>query len=209
MLMVIDYGVGNVGSIRNMIRYLGGEAISTKDPAELEGASGIILPGVGKFGRGMKHLREGGWIDALNRCVIERQIPILGICLGMQLMTRGSEESPGVEGLGWLAADTVRFQFEAEDRLRVPHMGWNIVKPSKNSRLLDDDGEEKRFYFVHSYHVVCDQDEDVAGTTFYVRRFISAIQRGNLFGFQPHPEKSHRFGMDVFRKFIAMSDPTC
>jgi glutamine amidotransferase len=209
MLMVIDYGVGNVGSIRNMIRHVGREAITVKDPAELEGASGIILPGVGKFGRGMKHLSEGGWIDALNRCVIEQQVPTLGICLGMQLMTRGSEESPGVKGLGWVAADTLRFQFEAEDRLRVPHMGWNIVKPVAGSSLMDDDYEEKRFYFVHSYHVVCDQDEDVAGTTFYGRRFVSAIQRGNLFGFQPHPEKSHRFGMDVFRKFIAMSEPTC
>jgi len=206
--MIVNYGIGNLGSIRNMIHYVGGKAHIASDPSDIKNATGIILPGVGSFGRGMDLLRKGGWIDALNSKTLHDKVPTLGICLGMQLMGRRSEESPEVEGLCWIEADVVRFCCGENERLRIPHMGWNIIKPEPNSDLIGDD-EEKRFYFVHSYHVVCDQESDIAGTTFYGQTFVSAIQHDNIFGLQPHPEKSHRFGMDVFRKFLNMVAETC
>jgi len=209
MLTIVDYGVGNVGSIKNMIKHVGGDAIVARAPEDLEHATQIVLPGVGNFGHAMDLLNDGGWSAALTSCALQKRIPTLGICLGMQLMTRGSEESPGVEGLSWIEADTVRFDDARDRRLKIPHMGWNVVTPRQNSLLLDQSGQESRFYFVHSYHVRCDRDEDIAGTTIHGRLFTSCIQRRNLFGFQPHPEKSHKFGMSVFRKFVEIGKKRC
>ncbi len=209
MLMIIDYGIGNLGSIKNMIQHVGADAYITNEPSQLKNATGIILPGVGSFGRGMDLLHKGNWIDALNSRTLQGGVPTLGICLGMQLMARQSEESTGIEGLGWLEADVVRFQCGKEDRLRVPHMGWNTVKPRPHSALIENDGVEKRFYFVHSYHVICDYETDIAGTTSYGQTFVSSVQHGNIFGIQPHPEKSHRFGMNVFKKFLGMTAKSC
>ena len=202
MIYIIDYGMGNVGSILNMIKYVGGEATITDNPKTLESATGIILPGVGAFERGMKNLQEYGWIDYLNEAALSKKIPTLGICLGMQLMTRSSQESPNIKGLGWFSADTIKFNFDDSKKFKIPHMGWNTIKPTKNSVLLKKTKAELRFYFVHSYHVVCESKDDIEALTNYGLDFVSAIGKENIFGLQPHPEKSHKFGMEIFKKFI-------
>ena len=202
MIYIIDYGMGNVGSILNMIKYVGGEATITDNPKTLKFATGIILPGVGAFGRGMKNLHEYGWIEYLNEAALSKKIPTLGICLGMQLMTRSSQESPNIKGLGWFSADTIKFNFDDSKKFKIPHMGWNTIKPTKNSVLLKKTKAELRFYFVHSYHVVCESKDDIEALTNYGIDFVSAIGRENIFGLQPHPEKSHKFGMEIFKKFI-------
>jgi glutamine amidotransferase len=202
MIAIIDYDMGNVGSIANMLRKIGVESIITADPAVIEAADKLILPGVGAFDTGMTNLARSGLMPVLHRRA-ERGTPVLGICLGMELLTRGSEE--GVcPGLGWIAGRTVRFAFPAgADKLNVPHMGWNSVRPSSTSTLLRDMPDDARFYFVHSYHVACDSEADVAGRTHYGYDFASIVERGNVMGTQFHPEKSHRFGMALLRNFVA------
>jgi glutamine amidotransferase len=203
MIAIVDYDMGNVGSIANMLRKLGVESVITSDPAQLEVAEKLILPGVGAFDTGMTNLDRSGLIPVLNRKV-EQGTPVLGICLGMELLTRGSQE--GVcPGLGWIDGETVRFKFENGQKLNVPHMGWNSVQPSTPSVLLRDLPADARFYFVHSFHVVCDSADDVAGRTSYGYDFASVVERGNVFGTQFHPEKSHRFGMGLLRNFAAIA----
>lgn len=203
MIAIIDYGLGNLGSIINMCKKLGAPATLCTEPSSLHTARKLILPGVGAFGLGMKNLRERGFVAPLEELVLAKRIPILGICLGMQLMTRTSEEGGGA-GLGWFAARTVRFRFQGEQakRLKIPHMGWNRIHPAKPSTLFTDMFDEPRFYFVHSYHVVCDDESEVLARTHYGYDFVSAIERDNIFGIQSHPEKSHKFGMRLMRNFI-------
>lgn len=204
MIIVIDYGMGNLGSIVNMGRKAGGSFTVSGDPAVIAQADKLILPGVGAFDNGMARLRERGLIPVLNHLVLERKVPILGICLGVQLFTRRSEEGV-LPGLGWIAGDTIRFQFAAGPaQLKVPHMGWNHIEPARPDPLLRDLPPEPRFYFVHSYHLVCDEPADVLAWTQYGRRFASAVQRGNIWGTQFHPEKSHKFGLALLKNFIAL-----
>lgn len=205
MICIIDYGMGNVGSILNMIKYIGGEAKITDDPNSLDTATGIILPGVGAFGRGMRNLVKYKWIEPLNQAVINEKIPTLGICLGMQLMTRCSEESPNIKGLGWFPADTIKFNFINQKQTKIPHMGWNTFYPVKDSKLFQTYEQEQRFYFVHSYHVICDNKKDIGAKTKYGSNFVSAIEKNNIFGLQPHPEKSHKFGMRLFSNFLNLT----
>lgn len=201
MIVVIDYGLGNPASVRNMLRKAGVDAMVTADPAIIAGAAKLILPGVGAFDHGMQNLEERGLIPVLNEAVRDRKVPFLGICLGMQLMSRGSEE--GVRpGLGWLAADTVRFAFPGDSDLRVPHMGWNIVTPRADTFLSRGLADEARFYFVHSYHVRCDDPADVTLVASYGDDVVAATVRGNVAGTQFHPEKSHKFGLALLRRFI-------
>lgn len=201
MIVVIDYGLGNPASVRNMLRKAGADAIVTAEATAIAGASKLILPGVGAFDHGMQNLVDRGLIPVLNEAVLGRQVPFLGICLGMQLMSRGSEE--GVRpGLGWLAADTVRFEFPPGADFRVPHMGWNTVSTRSDtflSRSLEDDA---RFYFVHSYHVRCDNAADVTMVSDYGGDVVAATLKGNVAGTQFHPEKSHKFGLALMRRFI-------
>jgi imidazole glycerol-phosphate synthase subunit HisH len=204
MMVIIDYGMGNVGSIANMLKKIGAKAVVASDVSRIENARGLILPGVGAFDSGMRNLRDSGLIDVLTRKVTLEKVPVLGICLGMQLMTRSSEEGTSA-GLGWIDAETVRFRFGAEDKtLRIPHMGWNTVLPVSESTLFDNTGDEQRFYFVHSYHVVCDDEADVAAKTHYGYDFVSALQKENIMGVQFHPEKSHRFGMKLLMNFAGI-----
>lgn len=204
MTTVIDYGMGNLGSIVNMGRKAGGSFTVSADPAVIAQADKLILPGVGSFDHGMTKLRERGLIPVLNQQVLERKIPILGICLGVQLFTRGSEEGV-LPGLGWIAGDTIRFKRAVEpSTLKVPHMGWNFIEPAKADPLLRDLPPEPRFYFVHSYHLVCDDATDVLTWTQYGQRFASAVQRGNIWGTQFHPEKSHKFGLALLKNFLAL-----
>jgi glutamine amidotransferase len=204
MITVIDYGMGNLGSIVNMGKKAGGQFQISGDPAVIAQAGKLILPGVGAFDQGMTNLRERGLIRVLNECVLERRVPILGICLGVQLFTRRSEEGQ-LPGLGWIAGDTIRFQWPgATPQLKVPHMGWNSVEPAKPDPVLADLPPEPRFYFVHSYHLRCDDPADVLTWTTYGHRFASAVQHGNVRGTQFHPEKSHKFGLALLRNFIAL-----
>jgi glutamine amidotransferase len=201
MITIVDYGVGNLGSIVNMLKKAGAKAQASSDPNDLRQAEKLILPGVGAFDAGMKKLNETGLVPVLNELVLDKKVPVIGLCLGMQLMTKRSEE--GTEaGLGWIDAETVRFKFGAENaHLKVPHMGWNTLDICRPHPLVADLGAEPRFYFVHSYHIVCANETDVVANTDYGYPFAAIISRGNILGAQFHPEKSHRFGMQLLRNF--------
>lgn len=199
---IVDYGMGNVGSIRNMLRKVGALPRVASTPDDLVGAAKIVLPGVGAFDQGMDRLEAGGFRRVLDHLVLEQKVPILGVCLGMQLFTRSSEEG-SKPGLGWVAADTLRFRRDRlPTNLRIPHMGWNTVTVRKPSPLFDGLVGEQRFYFLHAYHVVCEDVSDVLTETEHGYPFVSAFSRGNIIGAQFHPEKSHRFGMAFFRRFV-------
>lgn len=199
---VIDYGVNNVGSVVNALRRAGVLPVVVKDEAGVRAASALVLPGVGAFDTGVKNLRELGMFDAIKDRVANEKVPLMGICLGMQLLSKGSEEGT-LEGLGLVPATTRRFAFEGENKkLKVPHMGWNETRCTDADffqGLLDD---ETRFYYVHSYHVVCEEPADVAAKCHYGIDFTAAVHRGHVFGTQFHPEKSHRFGVRTLGNYV-------
>jgi glutamine amidotransferase len=200
VITVVDYGVGNIGAIINMADYLGIDAETSSDPDRIRKASKLILPGVGAFDKAMLTLQNRGLIDPLNDAALKRQIPVLGICLGMQLLARRSDE--GVQaGLGWVAADVLRISLPPESPLKVPHIGWLEVKPARKSALFDSAVRGERFYFDHGYYVQCDSPQDVAATIDYGSEICCAVNSGNVSGVQFHPEKSHRFGMRVLEAF--------
>lgn len=203
MINIIDYGVGNLTSILNMVKKVGYRNVRISgDTGAIRDADKLILPGVGNFDFGMQQLRKSGLVDMLNKEVLENRKMILGICLGAQLLTRSSEEGKE-KGLGWIGAETVRFDVsKIGDKLKVPHMGWSDIAVEKESKLFKDMYEEPRFYFVHSYHIVCDHPEDVVATAAHGYRFTAGIERGNILGMQFHPEKSHKFGMKLLENFI-------
>jgi len=202
-ITVVDYGVGNLGAIPNMLKRLGATARITDRASEIERAQKLILPGVGAFDTAMSNLRSLDLIDTLGH-VRDRGLPILGLCLGMQLLARSSEEG-SLAGFGWIPADVVRFRLDESDRsLHVPMMGWNYVRVIRPHGLVANLDEDPRFYFAHSYHLVCDNAEDVVALTTYGYDFPSVVQRGNVMGAQFHPEKSHRFGMKIFENFLAL-----
>lgn len=199
MIAIVDYGVGNVGSILNMMRKGGADAHVISRADEIERANKIILPGVGAFDNGMRSLRERGFVPALDLKVKEQGTPILGICLGMQLFGKRSEEGTE-QGMAWLDAESVRFRFsDSSPRLKVPHMGWNSVQPS--SAQVNGFENGARFYFVHSYHLVCGNPGDVWATTRYGYDFVAAVKRNNIWGVQFHPEKSHKYGLRLLQHF--------
>ncbi len=202
MLAIVDYGLGNLGSIANMAARLGAQPVVSSDPDVLRRAERLVLPGVGAFDRGMQNLRERGLADVLTEKALVERVPVLGLCLGMQLLTRGSEEG-SERGLGWLDADTVRFRFAGNGgALKVPHMGWNEVALRRPHYLFQDGDAEFRYYFAHSFHVVPSDPELVVGETTYGYPFASIVGRDNIVGAQFHPEKSHRHGMALLRSFI-------
>jgi glutamine amidotransferase len=201
MITVIDYGIGNLGSICNMLKKIGAETVVASDPLAVSRASKLILPGVGAFDAGMQRLAESGLIPALQTAAIERQVPLLGICLGMQLLTRRSEE--GVcNGLGFIDAETVRFRAEEIEGRKIPHMGWSEVRENKKGALTNGIQQDERYYFVHSYYVKCVNRGDVLLTAEYGHEFDAAFLHKNIMGVQFHPEKSHKFGMRLFRNFV-------
>ena len=199
MITIVDYNMGNLGSIANMLKKLGvaGEITAAHD--RIASATKLILPGVGAFDAGMENLERAGLIPLLNRRVLDAHVPVLGICMGMQLMTQCSSEGQR-RGLGWIDAEAVRFQ-PTDAGLKVPHMGWNRVAPLREAALIDALPEEPRFYFVHSYYIRCRNEDDALLSTTYGTPFHSAFNRGNVWGVQFHPEKSHKFGMRLLRNF--------
>lgn len=200
-IVVPDLQIGNMASVANVVRKSGGRAEIITDPAELEGDCKIILAGVGSFDAAMATAVAQGWPEALDDAVRKRGAPILGICLGMQLMCESSEEG-NRPGLGWIAADVKRFRLPPESGLKSPHMGWNTLQVVRPNPFIPSDAGEQRFYFVHSYYVACRQAEDVVATATHGEEFTAAFGRDNVFGVQFHPEKSHRFGMTLIKKFV-------
>lgn len=203
MIVILDYGVGNSGSIQNMIRRIGGESVITSNEDSIASASGFVLPGVGSFDRGMSKLLSSGFLDCLESRVM-RGVPILGICLGMQMFFNGSDEGD-LSGLGWISGYVKKFEVTKNDdhkNMKVPHMGWNLVRPKMTQSLFKGLEKEARFYFVHSYYVTCNSKENVLGTTEYGHEFVSSVCKENIFGVQFHPEKSHHFGMSLFKNFL-------
>lgn len=195
--------IGNLAAVANMVRKCGGEAVITSNPQDLYRSQRVILAGVGAFDAGMRVLEEGGWLQPLHDLVQHGQTPVLGICLGMQLMCQRSDEGV-LPGLGWFDAEVKRIIPPAGLGLKVPHMGWNTLNIRNANALLSPTADEQRFYFVHTYHVVCDATDEVVATTPYGDDLTAAIGRGNLYGMQFHPEKSHRFGMTLMQNFLKL-----
>lgn len=201
MIIVVDYGVGNIASVLNMLKRVGATAKASNSREDIERADKLILPGVGAFDAGMQTLRSSGLIDVLNEQVLDKRKPVVGVCLGSQMLGNGSEE--GREpGLGWIDMDIVRF--EKRDGRKVPHMGWNEVAPQLKHPILTGIDEQSRFYFVHSYYMLPRHAGNTLLTANYDQQFTAAVVKDNIFGFQFHPEKSHKFGMQLFKNFVEL-----
>jgi glutamine amidotransferase len=203
MITIVDYGLGNLGSIFNMFKKLNAKSEIVSDPDKIAKSTKILLPGVGAFDAAMQKINEKGLLEVLNKKATVEKVPFLGICLGMQLLTEGSEEGI-LTGLCFLKGQTKKFSFD-EGSLKIPHMGWNVVNLKNDSPLTKGmETEEQRFYFVHSYYVKCTNPANVIGQTHYGFDFDCAIQNDNVFGVQFHPEKSHRFGMKLLKNFAEL-----
>ena len=200
MITIVNYGMGNLGSVQNMCKRIGVPSEITGDPDVIAKSSKLLLPGVGAFDAAMQKIADSGLRTILDKKVLEEKIPVLGICLGMQLLTDSSEEGM-LPGLGWIPAKTLKFKFPPDSKLKIPHMGWNYVFSKRQSPLTNDLPEEPRFYFVHSYFVKCDDEQDVLTLTPYGSEFHSIIQKDNVYGAQFHPEKSHKYGMKLLANF--------
>ena len=198
-IVVVDYDMGNVGSIVNMLKKIGHAATVSSDPAVISTADRLILPGVGSFDAGMANMRARGLVDVLHDKVVVQKTPVLGICLGMQLLGDGSHEGTAT-GLGWIPAESLKLSSES---LRVPHMGWNELAITQPHWLFEGEPADMRFYFVHSYHVVCKDPAHQLATARYGIDVVAAIAREHILGVQFHPEKSHRFGMQLLRNFAS------
>lgn len=201
--VIIDYGMGNLFSVQKKLKRLGVTPIITSDSDTILSAEKIVLPGVGHFAKAMGNLNKLDLIDTLNRAVLENKIPILGICLGMQIMCNHSEEG-NVKGFGWIDAEVVKFKIEDTLKHKVPHMGWNTITNSKPSKLMHSIPDESEFYFVHSYHMQVNEKSALLNQTDYEYIFDSAIEKDNIFGVQYHPEKSHDIGEQLFKNFVEL-----
>lgn len=200
MTGIIDYGLGNLGSIYNMLDVIGEDPIITDNPKKLHECDRLILPGVGSFDAGMKNLEEKDLSNCLKKEVSEGK-SILGICLGMQLLGRKSEEGSSL-GLGFIPFDTVKFSFDKTLKLKIPHMGWDIVTFTQENKLLSEIDGRQRYYFVHSYHAKCDSERNVLMRCEYGYEFAASVVNENVYGVQFHPEKSHDFGMRLLKNFV-------
>lgn len=202
-IVIVDYGVGNLTSLLNLCKRLSVQAEISGRPEDILEARRLILPGVGSFAHGMENLRGRGLVEALNKKVLTDRAPLLGICLGMQLLAESSEEG-NARGLGWIEAEVVKFRLEDHPGLRVPHVGFNDLQRVTHP-LFKHVASDARFYFTHSYHMQCRSSERVLGTTDYGYNFPSVISRDNIFGTQFHPEKSHQAGLQLIRGFLEVT----
>lgn len=201
MIVVLDTGCANIGSILSMSKKIGVSAIPSSNYKDLKKADKIILPGVGHFDAGMRALKNLELSDCLTDRVLGDNVPVLGICLGMQMMCKASEEGDEM-GLSWIDAEVKSFKNKLSDDLKIPHMGWNNVTVVNQNPIIEMNDIISRFYFVHSYYVECKNSNDILLTTNYGFNFTSAFKHNNIFGVQFHPEKSHRFGMTLLKKFL-------
>lgn len=202
MIAIIDYDAGNIKSVEKAIQFLGEEVIITRNPADILSASGVILPGVGSFGDAMEKLHNYHLIPVIKE-VVERKIPFLGICLGLQLLFEKSDESPGVEGLGILKGEIKRIPDNGE--LKIPHIGWNSLKLPNQGRLYKDIPEDSYVYFVHSYYLEAKEEDIVVATTEYGTKIHASVEKDNVFACQFHPEKSSSVGLKILENFLKLS----
>jgi imidazole glycerol-phosphate synthase subunit HisH len=201
MITIIDYGIGNLNSIKNMLKKIGVPSVISKEVSDIEKAEKLILPGVGHFDYGMRNLHQSGFVEILNQRVLLNKVPILGICLGVQLLTEGSDE--GFEkGLGWIKGRTVAFdKSQLSVANKIPHMGWGEIKNYAQSKLFENMYDDPRFYFVHSFHLQLENRKDELCVQHYGYDFCAGIEHENILGVQFHPEKSHKFGMRLLENF--------
>lgn len=202
MVVIVDYGMGNLGSVLKSLNYLNIEAKISESKSDIKTASKLILPGVGHFSRAMMKLKELDYIDILNKRVLEDKVPVLGICLGMQLLAKSSEEGDA-EGLGWIDGRIEKFDIENKLRWKVPQMGWNSIHIKRENVLLDNVKQGELFYFVHSFYMICDEEKDILASTNYSYDFTSIVQKNNIYGAQFHPEKSHEQGLKLISNFVS------
>ena len=201
MITIVNYKMGNIRSIVNALDYLGVSSRVTSSPQEIMASEKLILPGVGSYNSAMQNLHEMGLVEALNEVVLEKKRPILGICLGMQLLADHGTEDGEVKGLSWIAGRVERFKFD-DPFCRIPHTGFNSVRfTEQKSQLFNSLNDQADFYFVHSFHMVCDEHQDVSGWADYNGNFVASVEKGNVFGTQFHPEKSQSNGLVVLRNF--------
>lgn len=202
MIIIIDYGMGNLRSVQKAFDRLGVKTKIINKPSDLINSEKIVLPGIGNFKKGIENLKINGFYSELNELVLSKKVPILGICLGMQLMTKYSEEGD-CEGFGWIDAITRKFKFE-DKNLKIPHMGWNNLNIRKDFNILSGITESDFFYFVHSYNIECKNENDIVATTFYGKNFVAVFNKENIFGCQFHPEKSHDAGLKILKNFAEL-----
>jgi imidazole glycerol-phosphate synthase subunit HisH len=201
MLTIVDYGVGNLASIQNMLKKIGVPSLITSSEGDISVAEKLILPGVGAFDTCAEKLQQSGLVKVLNRKVIVEKTPVLGVCVGMQLLAEESEEGK-LPGLGWIKGKIVKFKQEKlPPNTKIPHMGWTDVVAAKASKLFETMYQEPRFYFVHSYHAQLVDESDALLYADYGYKFVAGVERGNIMGVQFHPEKSHKFGMKLLENF--------
>lgn len=201
MVAIIDYDAGNIKSVEKALLHLGEEVIITRDREQILNSDKVILPGVGAFGDAMEKLRSYG-LDKVIYEVVERKIPFLGICLGLQLLFEKSDETPGVKGLGILPGEILRIP--DKEGIKIPHMGWNSVKIKENARIFKDIPQDSYVYFVHSYYLKAGREEDVAATTEYSTLIHAAVEHDNVFACQFHPEKSSEIGLKILKNFVEL-----
>ena len=204
MIAILDYDAGNIKSVEKALGYLGQEARITRDRDEILASEKVILPGVGSFGDAMGKLRDYK-LEQVIYDVVEKKIPFLGICLGLQLLYESSEETPGVTGLGLLKGTIKRIP--EQPGLKIPHMGWNSLHIKKDAALFQGIEDNSYVYFVHSYYLQADEEEEVGATTFYSTRIHASVEKDNIFACQFHPEKSSAVGLKILENFIALESP--
>ena len=198
---IIDSGTCNLGSVSNMLNYIGAKNVVSSKKEELIKAKKLILPGVGSYDKNLKNLHKSKIFKTIKELVLKDKVPILGICLGMQLFCKSSEEGYG-KGFGFFDAKVLKFSVNnTQKKLLIPHMGWNSIKLNKESKIATNLNNQTKFYFVHSYHVICSEESDILFTTEYGYEFVSGIEKQNIYGIQFHPEKSHKFGMQLLNNF--------
>jgi imidazole glycerol-phosphate synthase subunit HisH len=202
-ITIIDYGMGNLRSVEKSFMRVGANVIISDDPLQIQAATKLVLPGVGHYGTGVQRLKNKGLWDILNDVVLIKQVPILGICLGMQLMTRHSDEGD-TKGFGWIKANAVQFSVADKLRYKIPHIGWNSISHNCTSSLLEDVPDGAMFYFLHSYYVKCDNTDEIVATTIYESEYTSAIHKENIYATQFHPEKSHEYGDKILKNYLSI-----
>jgi imidazole glycerol-phosphate synthase subunit HisH len=203
MIAIVDYGLGNVTAFANVFDRIKQPYVLAKAASDLSTATRIVLPGVGSFDYAMKLLEDSGMAPELNRKVLEEKTPVLGVCVGMQMMAQASEEGSR-PGLGWFDGEVKKFLETPDESVRIPHMGWNTARTAREHPLVAGLDNDSRFYFLHSYYFECHREADVLATTEYDGKFACAVAHENILGVQFHPEKSHRWGSRLLENFARL-----